>query len=267
MLRSVFRFSRDFFLKQKFIIELAKNDFKKKYLGSYLGIIWAFIQPMINILIFWFVFQVGFKNMPVDNFPFILWLASAMIPWNFFADSVVSSANAIIDNGFLVKKMVFRVGILPVVKIYSAFFVHVFFILILILMFLFYGYLPTIYLLQIPYYLLAIFILLLGVGWLTSALTVFLRDVGQIVAMITQFGFWLTPIFYDLKIIPEKYIFWLKLNPMFYITEGYRESFIYHKWFWEHPNITLSFWSISIIILVLGAYVFKKMKPHFADVL
>lgn len=266
-MQSVLFFLKDFFLRQKFIIDLAKNDFKKKYLGSYLGIIWAFIQPTINILIFWFVFQVGFKNMPVDNFPFILWLASAMIPWNFFADSIISSSNAIMDNSFLVKKMVFRVGILPVIKIYSAFFVHAFFILFLIVMFLFYGYMPTIYLLQIPYYLIALFVLLLGIGWLTSALTVFFRDVGQIVAMITQFGFWLTPIFYDLKIIPDKYIFWLKLNPMFYITEGYRESFIYHKWFWEHPKVSLSFWCISAFFLIIGAYVFKKMKPHFADVL
>lgn len=265
--RSMLRFMVDFTKSQKLIIELSKNDFYKKYVGSYLGILWAFVQPTISILIFWFVFQVGFKSTPVDNFPFILWLASAMIPWNFFADSVLAASNSVIDSSYLVKKMVFRVGILPVIKIYSAFYVHAFFIFFLIVMFMIYGYMPTVYLLQLPYYLIAVAVLVLGLGWLTSALTVFLRDVGQIVAMLIQFGFWLTPVFYNISIIPDRFLFIMKLNPMFYIIEGYRDTFIYHKWFWEHPNLTVSFWACSLIILAFGAFIFKKMKPHFADVL
>ncbi|WP_245375508.1 ABC transporter permease [Paenibacillus eucommiae] len=264
---SIMSYGKDFLKNQRFMWELSKNDFKKRYLGSYLGITWAFVQPTVTILIFWFVFQVGFKSTPVDNVPFILWLAAAMIPWNFFAECVQSSSNSIVEYSYLVKKMVFRVSILPIVKIYSAFFVHFFFIIFLFIMFMIYGYRPSIYYLQLPYYLGCMIVLVLGLSWLTASLSVFLKDVGQIVAMLVQFGFWLTPIFYSLQIVPERFAFFLKLNPMFYIVEGYRETFIYNKWFWEHPSLTLNFWIVTLLILAIGMFLFKKLKPHFADVL
>jgi ABC-type polysaccharide/polyol phosphate export permease len=252
---------------QKLVWELSRNDFRKRYLGSYLGITWAFIQPTIQILIFWFVFQVGFKSVPVDDFPFILWLICGMIPWFFFSDSVLSSSNSIIENMYLVKKVVFRIEVLPIIKIYSSFYVHFFFVLFLISMFMIYGYSPSIYYLQIPYFVIGTLLLVLGLGWLTSSLVVFLKDVGQVIAMLMQFGFWLTPIFYSLRIVPEKYHFILKLNPMYYVVEGYRDTFIYKKWFWEHPLLTLNFWLIVVMFLVVGRIVFKKLRPHFADVL
>lgn len=252
---------------QKIIFELARKDFKSKYLGSYLGIIWAFIQPTIAILIYWFIFQVGFKSTPVDNFPFILWLASAIIPWNFFAESLQGATNSIIENSYLVKKVVFRISILPIVKIYSAFFIHLFFIVFLIIMFMIYGYYPTVYYLQIPFYVASLMLLLLGLSWLTSTLVIFLKDVGQFISMFLQFGFWLTPIFYSLSIVPEKYHFFIKINPVYFITEGYRNTFIYHKWFWEDSYQMINFWIITVILLIIGSILFRKLRPHFADVL
>ncbi|MNN31636.1 Teichoic acid translocation permease protein TagG [compost metagenome] len=111
------------------------------------------------------------------------------------------------------------------------------------------------------------FILLLGLSWITSALVVFLKDVGQVISMILQFGFWLTPIFYSYQALPEKYAFLLKLNPMYYITEGYRGIFIYKFWFWERPDLTLYYWIVSLSVLVIGYLLFKRLRPHFADVL
>lgn len=264
---ALYRFIIDVLRNQRMIFELAKKDFQTKFVGSYLGIVWAFIQPTIAILIYWFIFQVGFKSMPVDNFPFILWLATAMIPWNFFAESLQGATNSIVDNGYLVKKVVFRVSILPMVKIYSAFFVHLFFIFFLIFLFIVYGYYPSVYYLQIPYYVLSMMVILLGLSWITSTLVIFLKDVGQFVAMILQFGFWLTPIFYSLNIVPEKYHFFIKINQIYYITEGYRNTFIYHKWFWQDPYATINFWIITILFLIIGSVLFKKLRPHFADVL
>jgi lipopolysaccharide transport system permease protein/teichoic acid transport system permease protein len=267
MFNTVVGFLKDTIVKQRFIYELAKKDVKSRYLGSYLGAVWAFVQPTIQVLIFWFVFQVGFKSMPVDNFPFILWLISAMIPWFFVADSISGATNSILDNSYLVKKVVFRVSILPIVKIYSSLFIHLFFIVFLFFIFAIYGYYPSLYNLQIVYYMFCCLVLVLGLSWITSSLVIFLKDVGQVVAMLIQFGFWLTPIFYTLKIVPEKYHFIMKINPFYYITEGYRDAFIYKKWFWEHPLLTLNFWLITLIILALGTLVFKKLRPHFADVL
>ncbi|MCY9664843.1 ABC transporter permease [Paenibacillus alginolyticus] len=260
-------FFKDLTNKQRLIFDLSKKDFKSKYLGSYLGIVWGFVQPLIQILIFWFVFQVGFKSTPIDNFPFILWLSTAMIPWFFLSESIQSGTNAILDNSYLVKKVVFQISILPIVKIYSALFVHIFFIVFLNFMFLVYGFSPNIYILQVLYYLICIFFLTLGITLITSSLVIFLKDIGQIIAMLLQFGFWLTPIFYSISTVPERYHKFIKLNPVYYIVEGYRDTFIYHKWFWEHPNLTINFWVITICLLLMGIFIFKKLRPHFADVL
>ncbi|WP_339274840.1 ABC transporter permease [Paenibacillus sp. FSL W8-0426] len=257
----------EFNAKYRFIFELTKKDFKTRYVGSFLGVLWAFIQPMIQIVIFWFVFQVGFKSTPIDNFPFILWLISAMIPWFFISDSIQGATTSIIDNSYLVKKVVFKVSFLPIIKIYSALWVHLFFVAVIFLMFAIYGYFPDLYNIQIVYYIFCISALVLGVSWITSSLIIFFKDMGQIVSTVLQFGFWLTPIFYSVDIIPQKYIFLMKINPAFYIIQGYRDTFIYKKWFWEHPMLTLNFWLCTIAILIIGRIMFKKLRPHFADVL
>lgn len=251
----------------KLTLELAKRDLKNRYTGSVLGITWGFIQPTITILIFWFVFQVGFKSMPVDDFPFILWLMCAMIPWFFFSDSLNGATVSIIESSYLVKKINFKVGILPLVKICSSLFIHLFFILFLFLMFFIYGYDFNIYNLQVLYYLFATIVLLLGFSYISASLNIFLKDVGQVVSMLLQFCFWLTPIFWSFDIIPSKYEFLIKLNPVFYITEGYRHTFIYKEWFWDKPNLTLYFWVFSIISFLIGIFIYKKLRPHFADVL
>ena len=262
-----YRFMRDVVRNRRLLIDLIKNDFKSRYLNNYLGVLWAFIQPTITILIFWFVFQVGFKAAPVQETPFVLWLIAGMIPWFFFAEALSSATNAILDNSFLVKKIVFRVSLLPIVKIASALIIHIFFILFMLGMFLYYGYAPSIYWLQIGYYLVATIILLLGISWITSSVVIFFRDLGQLVGMTIQFGFWLTPIFWMLTMVPEGYRWIFKLNPAYYITQGYRDALIDHVWFWDKPMETLQFWVITAAFFALGAIVFRKLRPHFADVL
>jgi lipopolysaccharide transport system permease protein len=250
------------------IIELTKRDFKTKYLGSYLGILWAFVHPTIYILIVWFVFQIGFKSQPMDNFPFVLWMLTGIIPWFFFSECLQSATGSILENSYLVKKVVFSIGILPLIKILSGLIIHFFFIAIIFLIFYLYGYHPSLYNLQVFYYLFATITLLLGMTWLTSSLTLFLKDTGQIVSMMLQFAFWLTPIFWSPKNLSPKTLNLIKLNPVYYIVEGYRESFIYKTWFWEkHYMMTLYFWGITSFFFFLGAVVFRRLRPHFADVL
>ena len=266
-LKTFYRFLKDIFNSKRLLIDLAKNDFKSRYMGNYLGILWAFIQPLVTILIFWFVFQVGFKSTPVENVPFILWLLAGMIPWFFFAESIQSATQSILSNSFLVKKVVFRVSLLPIIQIISALSIHLFFILFMFGMFMYYGYMPTVYWLQILYYLFCTVFLVLGISWMTSSIVVFFRDLGQIVAMIVQFGFWLTPIFWSMKILPEKYQDIIQYNPVYYIVEGYRDSLIYHVWFWEKPMLSVQYWIITALFFMGGAVVFRKLRPHFADVL
>jgi len=263
----LFGFLKAILQNRKLLWSLTKNDFKQRFLGNMLGVAWAFIHPTATILIFWFVFQVGFKSQPVDNFPFILWLVTGMFPWFYFSEALSNGTNSVTANAFLVKKVVFRVSLLPIIPILSAILIHLFFIFFMFGMFLYYGYAPTVYWIQIFYYLFASSVLILGLSWLTSSVVVFFKDMGQIVAMIIQFGFWLTPIFWSIKMVPEKYHWIISLNPMVYIIDGYRNSMIYHKWFWEESGMTLYFWSTTAVIFVLGALTFKKLRPHFSDVL
>ena len=263
----MFEFLRSIIDNRRLLWSLTKNDFKQKYVGNFLGILWAFIQPTATILIFWFVFQVGFKSQPIDNFPFILWLIAGILPWFFFAEALSNGTNSILANSYLVKKVAFRVSLLPIIPLLSALIVHIFFIFFMFAMFIYYGYTPDIYWLQIAYYLFALFILLLGLTWITASVVVFFKDMGQIVAMLIQFGFWLTPIFWSINMIPQKYHWIVKLNPMVYIIEGYRNSMIYHKWFWEDMTMTLYYWIVTGLLFFLGARTFKKLRPHFSDVL
>ncbi len=232
-----------------------------------MGILWAFIQPLITVVIFWFVFQIGFKSKPVDNFPFILWLVCGLFPWFFFNDALNSATNSIVNNSFLVKKVVFRIELLPIIQITSSLIISLFFNALLFFMFAVYGYEQTIYNVQMIYYLFATICLSWGLSLITSSLMVFLKDVGQIVNMFLQFGFWGTPIFWSLKMIPEEFHFIFYWNPMYYVVEGYRNSFIYNKWFWDLGAINFIFWGETIIVMLIGITLFYKLKPHFADVL
>lgn len=260
-------FLKAIYNNRKLLIELTKNDFKQRFVGNFLGVFWAFIQPTVTVLIFWFVFQVGFKSQPVENVPFILWLIAGMFPWFFFAEGFQNGTNAILANSFLVKKVVFRVSLLPIIPLLSALIVHIFFIILMFGMFIYYGYMPTMYWLQIIYYLFASAVFILGLSWITSSVIVFFKDMGQLVSIVIQFGFWLTPIFWNISRIPEKYHFLLKLNPIVYLVEGYRNSMIYHKWFWEDMSMTIYYWTVVSIVYVSGALIFRKLRPHFADVL
>lgn len=267
MIRQFNRFLMDLYCSRSLIMQLTARDLKARYLGSYLGLLWAFIQPVVTVIIFWFVFEVGFKSAPVNDFPFILWLIAGIIPWFFISDCLSNGTVSVVENSYLVKKIVFRVSMLPVVKLCSALVVHTFFICLVLSIFAIYNDFPGIYSVQILYYNLSAAILLLGITWITSSLVIFLRDIGHLVTMLLQFGFWLTPIFWSIEMVPKKIHIFVKLNPFYYIVEGYRDCFVHNIWFWEHPQNSIYFWFITGIVFIVGAVIFSRLRPHFADVL
>ncbi len=253
--------------RRRQIYDLTKRDFSSRYTGSFLGLLWAFIEPLAMLLIMWAVFSLGLKVRPSGNVPFVAYLFCGMTAYNFFAASVGASSGVIKAYSFLVKKVKFRVAILPIVKILSALLLHIIFIFIVMAVIWTSGVRPNIFWLQTLYYLTCLLFLVLGLGWLLSALGVFIKDITHLTQILLTFGFWLTPIFWDRNMVPEKFQVYLCLNPMLYIVQGYRDSFLYQTPFWEHPVHTIYFWCVSSLILILGILVFKKTRPHFADVL
>jgi len=267
MLASILAFFRDLY-KNRFVIrELTKRDFKNMYVGSTFGVIWTFIQPLVMVLILWLVFSFGFRSQAMDGVPFILYLLTGLIPWNFFSETLVKNTTVIQEYSYIVKKVQFRISILPIVKICSALIVYFIFLIILIIFLVSYNTPFSLYWLQSFYYLFATIILMLGYSWIFSAINVFFKDTAQIISIAVQVGFWLTPIFWSMGMFPESFNIFFKLNPMFYIIEGYRDSFIYGIGFWEKGIYTLYFWIGTIITLGIGSFTFIKLRNHFADVL
>lgn len=258
---------RDIYSSRKLIWKLALNDFKTKYAGSFFGIVWAFVQPVITIVLYWFVFQIGFRSTDVGACPFVLWLMCGLVPWFFYSDAIINATNSLIEYSYLVKKVVFRISVLPIVKTISALFVHLFFVVFVIVVFSAYKYLPSLYTLQVIYYTFAMFVLVLGISYASCAIIIFFKDLGQIINILMQIGMWLTPIMWHYTMLDEHTFKFFKLNPVYYIVEGYRDSLIDKVWFWERINYSLYFWVVTIIVFGIGAIIFKRLKNHFADVL
>lgn len=261
------KYMYDLYKERKIIFNLAINDCKARFAASNLGILWAFLQPLLTILVFWFVFQVGFRTAPVTDVIFIVWFTPAYLIWTFFSECLFQTTNSLIEYKYLIKKVNFNVHIIPPIKIISGGIVHLAFIFFIFFLMMIYRYGLSIYCLQVIYYFLCTCILLLGMGWLFSALNVFVKDVYNVISVVVQIGFWATPIFWnpvDMTPIVQQI---LKLNPMYYICTGYREAFIYKVWFWEHPLQTAYFWIVAITLLFLGTNFFDKFQKLFDDAL
>ncbi len=271
MLKTIFSLPLDVYRNRRLVAKLAKNDFKTKYAGSYLGTIWAFIQPVVTVLVYWFVFSVGFRSGTGDlGVPFVLYLVAGIIPWFFFQEALTGGTNALIQYDYLVKKVVFNISVLPVVKMLSALFVHIFFIVFTMILYVCYGRFPDLYYLQLIYYSACLFLLVLGLCYATSAVVVFFRDLTQIINIGLQVGIWLTPIMWIAETslkgheVLQKV---LQLNPVYYIVSGYRDAFIMKNWFWERPLWTVYFWIFTVLCFVFGNWVFQRLRVHFADIL
>lgn len=266
--RSVFALVEELNNNKRLIWNLSKNDFKTKYAGSYLGITWAFIQPIVTILVYWFVFEYGLKVGSITkNVPFLLWFMAGMVPWFFFQEALLNATNCMLEYSYLVKKVMFKISILPIVKIISALFVHLVFIGFLFIVAAIHGFYPSAYTIQLIYYSFCTFLIVLSISYATCSIVIFFKDFGQIINILLQIGMWMTPIMWNYTIIPEQFQWIVKLNPLYYIVEGYRDVFINHVWFFERYFQTVYFWVIALGLFIVGAMLFKKLKPHFADVL
>lgn len=263
----VLPFFNSILLHKKLVATMAVREVKAKYVGSTLGAVWTFLPSLVLIFVFWVVFSVGFKAMPQNNVPFVVWLTAGMTSWFAFSDMISGATSSITENGNLIKKTIFPSQILPLVKICSALVTHSCFLLILLILLFLNGLPLSIYFFQFFYYLCCLLLLACGLGWLFSSFNVFIRDTSQAVGLLLQVGFWATPIFWDLQIMPQRLQWIFKLNPLFYIVQGYRDSFIYFIPVWERPLLSMYFWTVTLALFSFGAYFFNRLRPQFADVL
>ena len=265
---ALIQFPSEIFYSKTLILQLSRNDFKTRFAGSYLGIVWAFVQPVITIVLYWLVFEKAFHSTGYGNVPFALWLTAGLVPWFFFSEALMGGTTSLIEYQYLVKKVVFQIDILPVVKVVSSLYVHVFFVIFTFIVYILSGIAPSIYWLQVIYYSFCTIVLTTGLVFVTSAIVGFFRDLTQIINILLQIFIWLTPIMwnYENMNLSKMFDMILHINPLFYIVQGYRDSLINHIGVWQRPGYSIYFWLVTIAIWIAGTFVFRRLKVHFADV-
>lgn len=257
------------FLKQiylnKFIIwELTKRDFKSNYVNNILGLSWAILEPLAMMFVLWFIFtyvRTG-KNTSV---PFALFLLSGLIAYDLFNKALNSATRGISNYGFLINKVNFRSAIIPLVKIASEIMMHLIIVAIVSTILILSGIPITLYWLQVFYYMFATVFLLVGITWFTSSIALFFPDIKYIITIVMRVLFFFTPIFWEVKNIPEHLMIYFRLNPLYYIVKGYRDSYLYQVGFWENKVDTIYYWCIAGTFFIIGVLVFKRLRPYFAE--
>lgn len=259
----------ELFQSRHLIWKLAKNDFKKRYAGSYMGALWAMVQPVVTVAMYYIVFDkiMGNTGRGTGDMPFVLFLTAGLVPWFYFSEALNNGTNALREYNYLVKKVVFKISILPIIKIIAATFIHVFFAAVLLVVAAIYGYYPTVYTIQLVYYSFCLFIFVLALSYTTCSIVVFFKDLAQIINIVLQIGMWATPILWDINSVHEKWVIFLKLNPLVYIVNGYRSAICEREWFFQDFFSTMYFWIVTVVLFGIGGAVFKRLKVHFADVL
>lgn len=244
--------------------ELLKTNITKdvggKYKKSFLGVLWSFVNPLLQIMVYAFVFQVIMKS-NIENYA--VYLCCGLIPWQYFSSVVLRGAATIIDNGNIIKKVYFPREILPI-SLVSSEGINFLISTIIILGFVIFGGIGLSINILWYFFILAIqYIVSIGVAFLVSSLTVYFRDLMHILGIIMQLMFYATPIVYAIDSVPEKFHWLVKLNPMSYLITGYRDIF-YNKSMPDFHGLLIAF-IMGIILITVGYLVFRKLEKRFAE--
>ena len=245
---------------KEFLKSNVKKDIRGKYKGSFLGVLWSFINPLLSVVVYAIVFHY-IMRFNIDHY--LIYLISGIIPWTFFTNSVTAGLNSVLYNADIIKKVYFPRAILPISGVTSCLVNFSISCVIVVLFALFSGVGVSFYLLLIPLIAVIQYIFTLGIAFIISAVEIYVRDIEHIITFLISMLFYVTPILYTPSYVPDKFAWILKINPLAYIIEAYH-SVIYYK---ELPNLgDLGIvFGISMIVLFLGYKVFDKLQRGFAE--
>jgi len=241
---------------------LVWRDVKVRYKQTVLGAAWAIIQPFFTMVVFSLFFG-KLAKMPSDGIPYPLFSFAALVPWAFFANGLSQASNSVVGSAHLITKVYFPRLVVPISGVVSGIVDFALAFVVLLGMILFYGMVPTLNILWLPFLLLLALVTALGVGMWFSALNVQFRDVRYILPFLTQFWMFATPIVYPSSLLPEPWRTVYGLNPMVGVVEGFRWALLGTQTA-PGPIIIVSSLA-SIVILIGGAFYFKRMEKTFAD--
>lgn len=250
------------------IFKLARADLDKTYRGAVLGWFWVFVKPAVTIFVFWFAIDLGLRASEYFAYPFFLWLIAGLVPWFYMSDMIVQGADSIRKYRYLVTKMKFPVSTIPTFVSISKFAVNLVFVVVLIAIFWLSGYRPTIYMLQLLFYLPLMFCFFTVWGLFSALLSALSRDFLSLVKALVTAIFWLSGIIYDIGstglVWLERLMMW---NPVTFFVEGMRDTMLRNVWFWERPWTCLFFLAVFAIMILLALWAYKRLPKEIADVL
>ncbi|WP_430790320.1 ABC transporter permease [Virgibacillus flavescens] len=257
------------------IKRLSAYEIKSQNRNNYLGMAWEVINPSIQILIYWFVFGTLRKRNEIDVAPndevsFILWLLAGFILWIFFYQATIQSSKSIYSRLRMLSKMNFPMSIIPNYIIFSKFYIHVFMLVIIMIIFQLSGEFVNIYYLQLIYFIFATFCLTFAISLVTSTLSTIIRDVHMLLNSTLRMGLYLSGVLWPLSFLSEHEVIMniMKLNPLYYLIEGYRAALFGTDWFFiTHWHYTLVFWGLVIVLFIFGSALHVKFRRHFIDYL
>ena len=238
-----------------------KKDIRGKYKASFLGVLWSFVNPLLQVLVYAIVFPY-IMRVQTDNY--LIFLICGIIPWTWFTTAIMNGANCITINGDLIKKVYFPREILPISIVTSGMINFLISCVIILLFVLFGGLGISWHLVFLPFVVLIQYIICLAGAFLISSLNVYVRDVEYLVVFIINMLFYATPVLYSVDMFEGSWLMWIfRLNPMAHIINAYRDIFYVHT----VPNMFNLFvlLAIGLIILVLCYKVFKKLEKKFAE--
>ena len=237
-----------------------RKEIRGKYKGSFLGILWSFMNPLLMTLVYAIVFPFLLRGSQPHYTTFIV---IAILPWNWFTSTISQGTSTILGNGGIIKKVYFPRDILPISVVSSGLINFLISCLIILIFLLFSGIGYSPYILLVPFIIIIQYVLQLGIILITSAVNVYIRDVEYIINFFVSMLFYATPVIYSIDMFPSKIQWILRLNPMATLIESYRDIFFYQ----QAPNFLLLgiVFVVSLVLLAIGVVVFKKLEKGFAE--
>ena len=258
------------------IYSISKYELLADMRDSKFGIVWNFLSPAIQVLTYWLIFGIAWNRKPVEvngiTVSYLPGLVVGYACWWFVQPCITNGCNAIFSKVNVITKMKFPVSVLPATVICKEFFNHGCMLVIALITLLACGYYPQWWWISILYYIFAAFCFVEAVALILSVLTMLWRDIRKLVVSLTRMLMYFSPIIWDCQFgahVPfARYInLIMKLNPVYYLVNGYRESIFYHKFFWNHPAQTLCFWVIVLVLFAIGCMLMYKFKKKFIDLI
>lgn len=252
---------KELFQYREMIFSLIRKDLRGRYKGSVLGILWTFINPLLQLVVYTVVFSVLF---PTNIDKFYIFLFVGLVPWLFFNTCLVGGATSVVSQENLIKKIYFPRQVLPISYVTSGFVNMLLTFVVIFAVLLVSGFGINLGVLwALPIVMLVEYLLALGIAMITSALTVYFRDLEYILGIVAMCWMYLTPILYEITIIPEEFRNLVYLNPMTGVITCYRDI-LYYKQLPELSTLGGAF-GIGMVFLIGGFFIFQKLQKHFVE--